>query len=73
MPAQPINAPMPEDLDLPDGYVIQWNAVDPATGANVAGVVVTDVSIFGTALGSAASGSGTFSLLDPRLLSVQVT
>lgn len=70
---QPINAPMPEDLDLPDGYVIQWNAVDPVTGANVGGVVVTAVSIFGTALGISGPGSGTFALLDPRLLSVQVT
>lgn len=54
---QPVNGPMPEDLDLPDGYIVQWNAVDPTTGANVAGVVVSAVSIFGTALAGGAGGA----------------
>lgn len=40
------------DLDLPDGYIIEWLAVDPTTGANIAGVKVTGVSLFGTMLGS---------------------
>ena len=49
-------AGMPEDLDLPDGYVLTWAALDPTTGADVAGVTVTDVSIFGTMLGSGSGG-----------------
>jgi hypothetical protein len=53
--AIPLKAAMAEDLDLPDGYVLEWVAIDPTTGANVAGVVVTDVSIFGTALGLGAT------------------
>jgi hypothetical protein len=43
---------MPPLLDLPDGYTVVWAAVDPTTGADVAGVVVSGVSIFGTKLGT---------------------
>lgn len=65
MPA-PVNGPIPEDLDLPDGYIVQWNAIDPVTGLDVAGVVVTNVSIFGTALGGdtgAGIAAGPFMLV----------
>lgn len=48
---------MPPDLDLGDGYVIRLAALDPTTGAAVTGVVVTDVSIFGTNLGATAASS----------------
>ena len=64
--SQPVIAPMPADLDLPDGYIVEWSAVDPTTGADVAGVVVSNVSIFGTMLGSGAGGGidlGPFMLL----------
>jgi hypothetical protein len=50
--AAPASASLPPDLDLPDGYVIRWSAID-ATGAAVTGVVVSGVSVYGTALGSA--------------------
>ena len=50
--AQPLTAPMPPDLDLPDGYVVEWAAINPTTGADVSGVVVSGVSIFGTVLGT---------------------
>ena len=53
--AASIQVPVQTTLDLPDGYIIEWGAVD-ATGADVAGVRVSDVSIFGTALGAAADG-----------------
>jgi hypothetical protein len=49
---------MPPDLDLPDGYIVEWSAVDPVTGADVAGVVVSAVSIFGQDLGAGVSGGG---------------
>lgn len=55
--AAPVIAPMPADLDLPDGYVVEWAAVDPSTGNDVAGVVVSSVSLFGTMLGTGAGGS----------------
>lgn len=41
---------MAQFCDLPDGYIVQFDAVDPTSGATVAGVVVRDVSIFGTKL-----------------------
>lgn len=49
---------MPDDLDLPDGYQVVWAAIDPNTGADVTGVIVSGVSLFGTNLGD-GSGGGT--------------
>ena len=56
---------MPPDLDLPDGYVVTWAALDPTTGADVPGVVVSGVSLFGTLLDD---GSGGGSPLGPFML-----
>ena len=50
----PLIASMPQLCDLPDGYIVRWNALDPATGAVVSGVVVSNVSIYGMAIGTAA-------------------
>lgn len=47
---------MPQLLDLPDGYVVQWAAIDPTTGADVANVTVTGVSMFGTMLDQGGGG-----------------
>lgn len=63
---QPLKAALPSDLDLPDGYVVTWSAIDPTTGADVAGVKVTSVSIFGTILGSGDGGGG--NLFGPFML-----
>jgi len=57
---------MPRDLDLPDGYIVTWAAIDPTTGADVAGVKVSGVSLFGTLLGT-ASGNGSF-VVGPYML-----
>lgn len=65
MPA-PLTAAMPPDLDLPDGYIVTWAAVDSTTGADVAGVKVTGVSLFGTTLGSGSDGAG--GLIGPFML-----
>lgn len=46
--AQPLTASMPEALILDAGYVITLDAVDPATGASVAGVVVADATVTAT-------------------------
>ncbi len=48
--SEALKAGMPQDLDLPDGYIMTWAAIDPNTGADVAGVKVTNVSLFGTLL-----------------------
>ena len=66
--AEALTASMPQLLDLPDGYVVTWAAIDPTTGADVAGVVVSDVSIFGTTLGAGYSGS--FNVGTPILVGV---
>jgi hypothetical protein len=59
--AAPLEGPIPQLLDLPDGYVVTWAAIDPTTGADVAGVKVTGVSLFGTILGT-GTGAGSGSL-----------
>lgn len=43
--APPIKAPLPLGLDLGDSYKIRIEAQDPTTGAAVAGVVISDVSL----------------------------
>jgi len=52
----PTPAPLPPELDLPDGYQVVFAALDPTTGNAVSGVVVGDVSIFGTILGTGVGG-----------------
>lgn len=49
--SQAIIAPVAAELDLPDGYQVVWAAIDPTTGADISGVVVKNVSLFGTNLG----------------------
>lgn len=44
--AKPAAAALPPDLNLPAGYVIRVNAVDPTTGAQVTGVTVTELSLY---------------------------
>lgn len=43
--AQPLIAPLPQELDLDSGYVIRITALDPSSGAVVAGVQVSSVII----------------------------
>lgn len=43
-------AGMPRDLVLPAGYVVRFAALDPTTGANVAGVTITQAAIQVTSL-----------------------
>lgn len=43
--AQKLKTSLPENLDLGGDWIIEWDAVDPATGASVAGVVVTNTSV----------------------------
>lgn len=57
---EPLTASMPQLCDLPDGYIVRFNALDPTTGAAVANVVVTGVSIYGQNLGSSGGPDVTF-------------
>jgi hypothetical protein len=43
--AKKVDASMPPKLDLSGGYSIEWDAVDPVSGATVAGVKVSDTSL----------------------------
>ncbi len=56
----PLIAALPGDMDLPDGYIVTWAAIDPTTGADVAGVKVSGVSMFGTLLGTGDNSTVNF-------------
>lgn len=43
--AQKIRAALPPDLDLSGSWTVEWDAVDPVTGASVAGVVISQTSL----------------------------
>lgn len=63
---EPFIAPMPPYLDLPAGYVLRVNAIDPTTGAQVTGVTLTSVSITIENLGGGSASaleSGPFMLV----------
>jgi hypothetical protein len=51
--ARQIKTAMPPHLDLGGSWRIEWDAVDPTTGATVPGVVISDTSLH--VEGSAAS------------------
>jgi len=45
MSAAPEKAAMPPNVALTGDYILRLNALDPTTGAQVAGVTVSDVTI----------------------------
>jgi hypothetical protein len=51
--AQKLNASMPDGLDLDELYTIRFAALDPVTGAAVAGVVISGVQIIAHNIGNA--------------------
>ncbi len=65
--AQPLEATMPEALQLPDGYRVIFRALNPTTGADVAGVTVRNAVIFAANLGGGNLDSGAF-VANPLLL-----
>jgi hypothetical protein len=56
--AQKLVAGFPPDYDLPANFIIQLNAVDPTTGATVAGVKVSNVAIVASPVTPDTSDSG---------------
>ena len=43
--AQKINVNLPEDVVIGDGWTVEWDAVDPTTGASVSGVVISQANV----------------------------
>jgi len=54
--AQPLLAPMPDNLDLDSGYVLRITALSPTTGAVISGVKVSAAIIMGTDVVGTAPG-----------------
>lgn len=57
--AQKIDVALPEDVEIGDGWTVEWDAVDPTTGATVTGVIVTDANVTAADL-SGGGGTGGF-------------
>ena len=54
----PVQAAMPSNLDLQDGYSLRVTALDPSTGALVAGVKIGLVVFTADNTGGVISGGG---------------
>ncbi len=65
----PVKAGFPDNMDLADGYVIRFTAVDASTGAVVTAVKVSAASILCTTTGTTELASGVFA---PVLLRTSV-
>lgn len=63
--AAPLIAGLPPDITLQGDYLLRFAAVDPTTGAPVAGVVVSGVSIFGAQLAGPDEGVSPLPMLVP--------
>lgn len=48
---EPLKAGLPPDMEIGVGYIVRLTALDATTGAVVAGVSISDASIFATHLG----------------------
>lgn len=44
--AQKLTAGFPPDLTISSGYVVRFRAVDPTSGADVAGVTITNAAMY---------------------------
>lgn len=53
--AQKLTAALPPDFDLGANFIVQLAAVDPTTGAAVAGVNVSNVALMGKAVVAASA------------------
>lgn len=65
--AQKIEGGMPAGERVGDGWQIVWAAVDPTTGADVSGVVVSNANVVADEVNAASANVG-----DPILLGVSV-
>jgi hypothetical protein len=60
-----IDVAMPENMDIGDGWAIEWAAVSPTDGSAVSGVTISNASVTATDLsgGTASFESGPFMLV----------
>lgn len=49
--AVPLIAQMPDDVEAGGDWIMRWRAIDPTTGADVTGVVVSNVNVDGDVQG----------------------
>jgi hypothetical protein len=61
--SKPLTVSLPPDLDLSAGYTIRVTALDANTGAEVAGVIVSDIAFEVDSHGSSALDFGPFLLV----------
>ena len=65
--AAKLKTSLPEFMDLGGGWILEWDAVDPTTGASVAGVIVSGTSL--TVAGDLGpDGGGKHELVEAPLL-----
>lgn len=61
--AQKQTGSMPEGLQIGDGYIIRFRAIDPTDGSDVSGVVVSNVNITGDELQAPSENTGPYMLV----------
>lgn len=62
--AVPIKTGLPAGFEVSGDYILRWRATDPTTGADVSGVVVSNVSVYGTPLtGTPEAKQGPYELI----------
>jgi hypothetical protein len=60
----PVKTGLPDQMPLDGHFIVRWSAVDPTTGADVSGVVITEASVYGEVTGdSNIADSGSFLLV----------
>lgn len=60
----PLKTGLPVGLEVSGDYIMRWRATDPTTGADVSGVVVSNVSVYGTPLtGTPSESLGGYELI----------
>jgi hypothetical protein len=60
----PVKTGLPDQMQLDGDFIVRWSAVDPTTGDDVSGVVITEASVYGEVTGdSTGADSGPFMLV----------
>lgn len=70
--AQKVTATMPEGMDLDASYTIQWAALDPTDGSDVAGVVVSAAAMLVTQVTPGTAGDLATDTFVPLLTPIQL-
>lgn len=63
-----INVNLPEDVVIGDHWIIEWDAVDPVTGASIAGVKVSSANVTASDAASAAADTSDAGFVGPFML-----